>query len=60
MGKFEALNVYFSNWLYSGRIVLFFPFNNRFFFSPQTESRKVKQVLSGGWYQWEGEDVRKG
>jgi hypothetical protein len=23
----------------------------RFF---QTENRKVKQVLSGGWYQWEG------
>jgi hypothetical protein len=27
---------------------------------PKTENRKVKQVLSGGWHQWEGEDVRKG
>jgi hypothetical protein len=24
------------------------------------ESRKVKQVLSGDWYQWEREDTRKG
>jgi hypothetical protein len=24
------------------------------------ENRKVKQVLSRGWYQWEGEDIRKG
>jgi hypothetical protein len=24
------------------------------------ESRKVKQVLSGVWHQWEGEDIRKG
>jgi hypothetical protein len=29
------------------------------FFS-KMEDRKVKQVLSGGWYQWEGEDIRKG
>jgi hypothetical protein len=29
------------------------------FFS-KTENRKVKQVLSGGWHQWEGEDIRKG
>jgi hypothetical protein len=26
----------------------------------KTENRKVKQVLSGVWYQWEGEDIRKG
>jgi hypothetical protein len=25
----------------------------------KTEDRKVKQVLSGGWHQWE-EDLRKG
>jgi hypothetical protein len=24
------------------------------------ENRKVKQVLSGGWHQWEGKDIRKG
>jgi hypothetical protein len=24
------------------------------------ENRKVKWVLSGGWHQWEGEDIRKG
>jgi hypothetical protein len=24
------------------------------------ENRKVKQVLSGVWYQWEAEAVRKG
>jgi hypothetical protein len=24
------------------------------------QNHKVKQVLSGGWYQWEGEDIRKG
>jgi hypothetical protein len=24
------------------------------------EDRKVKQVLSVGWYQWEGEDIRTG
>jgi hypothetical protein len=23
------------------------------------EGRKVKQVLSGGWYKWEEEDIRK-
>jgi hypothetical protein len=23
-------------------------------------NRKVKHVLSGGWYEWEGEDIRKG
>jgi hypothetical protein len=22
--------------------------------------QKVKQVLSGSWYQWDGEDIRKG
>jgi hypothetical protein len=32
-----------------------FLFKNR-----DQEVRKVKQVLSGGWYQWEGEDMRKG
>jgi hypothetical protein len=21
------------------------------------EDKKVKQFLSGGWYQWEGEDI---
>jgi hypothetical protein len=25
----------------------------------KTENKKVKQVLSGGWYQWEGGDIRK-
>jgi hypothetical protein len=30
------------------------------FFLPKIEDRKVKQVLSGGWHQWEGEDIRKG
>jgi hypothetical protein len=29
------------------------------FFSKR-ENRKAKQVLFGGWHQWEGEDVRKG
>jgi hypothetical protein len=24
------------------------------------EDRKVKQVLYGGWYQWEGDNRRKG
>jgi hypothetical protein len=24
------------------------------------EDRKVKEVLSEGWYQWDGEDIRKG
>jgi hypothetical protein len=24
------------------------------------KDRKVKQVLSGGWYQWNGEGIRKG
>jgi hypothetical protein len=24
------------------------------------ENRKIKQFLSGGWYQWEGEEIRKG
>jgi hypothetical protein len=23
------------------------------------ENRKVKQVMSRGWYQWEREDIRK-
>jgi hypothetical protein len=26
----------------------------------KAEDRKVKQVLTGGWHQWEGEDIRKG
>jgi hypothetical protein len=26
----------------------------------KTENRKEKWVLSRGWYQWEGEQVRKG
>jgi hypothetical protein len=26
----------------------------------KTEDRKVKQILSGGWHHWEGEDIRKG
>jgi hypothetical protein len=26
----------------------------------KTEGRKVKQVFSGSWYQWEGKDIRKG
>jgi hypothetical protein len=26
----------------------------------KTEDRKINQVLSGGWPQWEGEDIRKG
>jgi hypothetical protein len=26
----------------------------------KTKDRKVKQVLSEGWHQWEGEDIRKG
>jgi hypothetical protein len=26
----------------------------------KTENREVKQVLPGVWYQWEGEDIRKG
>jgi hypothetical protein len=26
----------------------------------KTENRKIKQVLSGCWYQWEGENIRKG
>jgi hypothetical protein len=25
----------------------------------KTKDWKVKQVLSGGWYQWQGEDKRK-
>jgi hypothetical protein len=25
-----------------------------------SEDRNVNEVLSGGWYQWEGEDTRKG
>jgi hypothetical protein len=29
------------------------------FFS-KTGNRKVKQVLSEGWHQWEREDIRKG
>jgi hypothetical protein len=29
------------------------------FFSFTKWEQEVKQVLSGGWYQWEGEDVRK-
>jgi hypothetical protein len=24
------------------------------------ENRNVNQFLPGGWYQWEGEDIRKG
>jgi hypothetical protein len=24
------------------------------------EGRKIKPVLAGGLYQWEGEDIRKG
>jgi hypothetical protein len=26
----------------------------------KNKNRKVKRVLSEGWYQWEGEDIRKG
>jgi hypothetical protein len=34
--------------------------NKNVFFS-QMESRRVKQILwAGGWYQWEGKDIRKG
>jgi hypothetical protein len=29
------------------------------FFS-KTEDRNANQVLPGGWYQWEGEDIRNG
>jgi hypothetical protein len=29
-----------------------------FFF--QKQDRKVNQVPSGGWHQWEGEDIKKG
>jgi hypothetical protein len=25
----------------------------------RTEDRKIKQVLSGGLYQWEGEDIKR-
>jgi hypothetical protein len=26
---------------------------------PKTENRKVKQVLFGGWYQWEGRGYKE-
>jgi hypothetical protein len=32
---------------------------NKCLFS-KTKDRKAKQNLSEGWYQWEGEDKRKG
>jgi hypothetical protein len=28
-------------------------------FFQKTENRKVKQVLSGGWYQWKGEGYKE-
>jgi hypothetical protein len=30
-----------------------------FCFFSKTENRKVKQVLFGGWYQWEEEDISR-
>jgi hypothetical protein len=33
---------------------------NEITFFSEMENRKVKQVLSGGWYQWGWEDIRKG
>jgi hypothetical protein len=30
-------------------------FNKQNVFFTKTGNRKVKQFLSGGWYQWEGE-----
>jgi hypothetical protein len=29
-------------------------------FFKNRQKRMVKQILSGDWYQWEGEDIRKG
>jgi hypothetical protein len=29
------------------------------FFSKNMENRKAKQVLSVGWYQWEGEKYKE-
>jgi hypothetical protein len=31
-----------------------------FFFFSKTENRKAKQVLTGGWHQWDRENIRKG
>jgi hypothetical protein len=31
-----------------------------FSFFSKTENRQAKQVLPGGWHQWEGENIRKG
>jgi hypothetical protein len=31
-----------------------------FFFFYKMENKKIKQVLSGGWYQKEKEDIGKG
>jgi hypothetical protein len=33
--------------------------NKTSFFCLKTEDKNIDQVLSGGWYQWEGEDTRK-
>jgi hypothetical protein len=30
------------------------------FLKKKKKDRKVKQVLSGSWYQWEGESIGKG
>jgi hypothetical protein len=32
----------------------------KFIFFSKAEDSKIDQVLSGGWYQWEGEDILKG
>jgi hypothetical protein len=29
------------------------------FFS-KIKDKKLEQLLSGGWFQWDGEDIRKG
>jgi hypothetical protein len=31
-----------------------------FFFSLKTKDKKVKQFLSGGWYQWKGGGYKEG
>jgi hypothetical protein len=34
--------------------------NKQKYLFSKTENRKVKQILSGGWHQQKGEDIRKG
>jgi hypothetical protein len=52
--------VYIYTWKCLNEILCTGILNEQKYLFSKTEDRKVKQVLSGGWYTWRGKDIRKG